>query len=339
MSKKNKYLIIITAILTFLYILSFTKSCSSKDSREKIKSALVNQKYRESISFITLADSRETIELNNYKGFWTLQRVSDYTSSQIQTIPSMTVSQERMENFLNELTKIRNLYKISDKINKNSSLGLNNGTEFHITYAISDTEGDTEGFHELIFGNQDFSLSSRYLMTGQNTQVYEIDNSLDTYLTSSIQSWAEPYLISHILTANTEIQNNSLIYSDSNTGKRISGKISDTEKLMELRHGGIPDLEEITALYQQDIVIIKAPEMTINLEMGDKSQIILNINKSLKDDNTYLVETRYYRQNPHDPSAVIIKSSSASIEQDSLYYTSFSKISEWTYNKIKEITL
>ncbi len=339
MSKKNKYLIIITAILTILYILSFTKSCSSKDRREKIKTALVNQKYWDSINFITLEDSAGMIELNNYKGFWTLQRVSDYTSSQMQSLPSMPVSPERMENFLNELTRVRNLYKISDKINKNSSLGLNNGTEFHITYAISDTEGDTEGFRQLIFGNQDFSLSSRYLMTGESTQIYEIDDSMDIYLTTSIQSWAEPYLISHILTANTEIQNNSLVYYDSNIEKRKSGKISDTKKLMELRHGGIPEINEIAELYDQGIIITKAPEMTIRLEMGDKSLIVLNINKSQKDENTYLVETKYFRDNPASKNAVIIKSSSSSIEEDTLYYTSYSKISSWTYNKIKEITL
>lgn len=83
----NKLLIALTAFLAISYFLSFTKSCSSGDRREKIKSALVNQKYLENISFITLQDASGALELNNYKGFWTLQRLSDYTSSQLQTTP------------------------------------------------------------------------------------------------------------------------------------------------------------------------------------------------------------------------------------------------------------
>ena len=316
MSKKNKYLIIITAILTFLYILSFTKSCSSKDSREKIKSALVNQKYRESISFITLADSRETIELNNYKGFWTLQRVSDYTSSQIQTIPSMTVSQERMENFLNELTKTRNLYKISDKINSNSSLGLTNGTEFHIRYNYTNESSDSESFHELIFGNQDFSLSSRYLMTGSNTQVYEIDTSLDTYLTTSVQSWAEPYIISREIVS-TDIQTITAISTEqAHKGiNKITGKSEQADKLLELRHGGIPTSDQILDSSKSETLL------ALDIENGDKSSIKIKINPLANQESTYLVETNYF---------------DSEVE---LIYNSYSTISSWTYNKIKEITL
>ena len=108
-SRFSKLLIGLTAFLTILYILSFTKSCTSADRREKVKTALVNQKYKNTINFITLQDATGSLELNNYKGFWTLQRLSDYTSSQFQDTPSVSVSPERMENFLNELTTIRNL--------------------------------------------------------------------------------------------------------------------------------------------------------------------------------------------------------------------------------------
>ena len=45
-SKNSKILIGLTAFLTILYFLSFTKSCSSSDKREKVKTALVNQKYK-----------------------------------------------------------------------------------------------------------------------------------------------------------------------------------------------------------------------------------------------------------------------------------------------------
>ena len=294
----NKLLIALTAFLAISYFLSFTKSCSSGDRREKIKSALVNQKYLENISFITLQDASGALELNNYKGFWTLQRLSDYTSSQLQTTPSIPLSPERVNNFLNELTNIRNLYKISDKITKNSSLGLNSGTEFHITYAIPDSKGDTEGFRELIFGNQDFSLSARYLMTGESTQVYEIDDSMDIYLTTSVTQ--------------KEADGRTSI-------KKISADKADLEKLLELRHGGLPEISEILLSAESDG---RQPDTEIEIENGNKSKIILEIFSLSGEESSFVVKVRYFK-----PDA------------DAAFYTSYSKISAWTYNKIKEITL
>ena len=313
--KSVKILLIITAILALLYALSFTKSCSSADRREKIKTALVNQKYRNNISFITLQDATGILELNNYKGFWTLQRLSDYTSSQFQDVPSIPVSQERINNFLNELTTIRNLYKISDKINKNSSLGLTNGTEFHISYSIPDSNGeDTGSFRELIFGNQDFSLSSRYMMTGENTQVYEIDDSMDVYLTTSIQSWAEPYIISR-QAGSTDIQQISVLQKTTSNQNKI-GKIENKEKLLELRHGGLPELSELTQILNEK------PQTELDIQNGNKSRILLEIYKTPGQEGSYIIKAQYFTSG-----------------SDSAFYTAWMKISTWTYNKIMEITL
>lgn len=315
-SKFSKLLIGLTAFLTILYILSFTKSCTSADRRESIKTALVNQKYRDTISFITLQDATGSLELYNYKGFWTLQRLSDYTSSQFQDTPSIPVSQERMNNFLNELTTIRNLYKISDKINKNSSLGLTNGTEFHITYS-SDTDNSLNTFRELIFGNQDFSLSSRYLMTSQYTQVYEIDDSMDAYLTTSIQSWAEPYLISQTVLGKItpqDIQRTQV----AEISRNHLGSISDVQKLLDLRHGGIPELNDLNFLLPE---YAQMPDIVINLELGNKNEIALCFFKTEKE-NEFVVIVDYKTDKATEP-----------------VFTSTEKISSWTYNKIKEITL
>ena len=145
-TKNNKILIGLAAFLILLYLMSFTKSCTSKDSRERIKTSLVNPKYKDSITSFELEDASGSLLLTNNGQFW--------------TAGSLPASPERIQNLLENLTSIRNLYKISDKINKNSSFGLTNGTEFHLRYNTADGT-----FHELIFGNQDFSLSSRYMMT------------------------------------------------------------------------------------------------------------------------------------------------------------------------------
>ena len=298
-TKNTKILIGLAAFLTILYMMSFTKSCTSKDSRERVKTSLVNQKYKDAIKSFELQDSSGSLTLTNMGSFWTVGRENE---NQVHPAAS-----ERIENLFENLIKIRNLYKISDKITEYSAFGLTNGTEFHLRYNTEDS------FHELIFGNQDFSLSSRYLMTEKSTQVYEIDNSLDSFLTSSIQSWAEPYLVSREVSGSSDIQTISVIYKDSD-GKTRKGTISDFKKLLDLRHGELP--------YESEYVLteIQDPLAEIQIEKGDKSSIIIKIFQADSELNSFIVKSDYYNAS-------------------SKYYTSYSKISSWTYNKIKEITL
>ena len=317
-SNFSKLLIGLTVFLTILYFLSFTKSCSSSDKREKVRTALVNQKYKDKINEITLQDAGASIELKNTGDFWTVAKITESQKGPLQLRIDLPASQERINNLLEELIKVRNLYKISDKISKNSSLGLTNGTEFHIRYTFTgDTSEDTrESFHELIFGNQDFSLSSRYMMSDKSTQVYEIDASMDNYLTTSIQSWAEPYIISREV-LNLEIQSITASYTDEKGHKlinKIDGKSSGVNKLLDLRHGGLPASDQI--LDMKDI----ENSFRLEIENGDKTFIKLNI-KPFDSGENYLVKTVYYDS------------------EGWALYNSYCTISRWTYNKIKEITL
>ena len=295
LSKNSKILIGLAAFLTFSYFLSFTKSCSSQDKREKIRTALVNQKYRESISSFELVDAGVSLTINKRGNFWA---ICDKEGKAI--IPA---SSERLDSLTENLITVRNLYKISDKIGQNSTFGLTNGTEFHLRYYTENT------FHELVFGNQDFSLSSRYLMTEKSTQVYEIDSSLDSYLSTSIQNWAEPFIISQQVLGKInpeDIQRAQVIDYESN---HLSS-ISDLQKILDLRHGGIPDDQELSS-----------PLSLITLELGNKNEIELEIYESSKE-NEFIVLTNYKTQKEAQP-----------------VFTSKAKISSWTYNKIKEITL
>ena len=315
-TKNTKILIGLATFLTILYMLSFTKSCTSTDKREKVKTALVNQKYKDSIESIILQDATGTLVLKNSGSFWTVSRDTESIYGPIQLRVDIPAYPERINNFIEELIKVRNLYKISDKINSNSSLGLTNGTEFHIRYNYTNESFDSESFHELIFGNQDFSLSSRYLMTDSNTQVYEMDTSLDSYLTTSVQSWAEPYIISRAIIS-TDIQTITTTSTDqAHKGiKKIAGNSEQADKLLDLRHGGLPTSDQIKDSYKPETLL------RLDIENGDKTSIIMKINPLVNQESTYLLETNYYDS------------------EGELIYNSYSKISSWTYNKIKEITL
>ena len=304
MTKFNKLLIALTAFLAILYFLSFTKSCTTSDHREKIKSALVNQKYKDSITSFELSDASLSILIKKQGSFWTI------TAASTPEI-SLPASSERIEKLTENLIKVRNLYKISDKINKNSSFGLTNGTEFHLRYNTADGT-----FHELIFGNQDFSLSSRYIMTEKSTAVYEIDSSLDNFLTTSIQSWTEPFIISQSVLG--KIQAQDIQRSTANYQNHLY-PLKDCQKLLELRHGGLPGLQEVNKIKENQ----KSAEIKILLESGNKDEIELEIYPA-DSESEYIIQTQYY------------KASAQQSANRQPFYTSYSKISSWTYNKIKE---
>lgn len=207
----------------------------------------------------------------------------------------------RVENFIKDLISVRNMYKLSDKFSQNSSYGLHSDETFTITYVYND------GSHSIYFGNQDFAQTSRYLMTDKNLHVYEINSSFDTYLTVNSSMWTDPYIVSNEVFG--KITEDSVQSSKVFTGNSVT-KIADISKFLDLRHGGFADF---TVALPEEI------EMEINLELGNKASVNFEI-YSTNIESEYLVKSEYLGAD------------------NSKYYTC-SKISSWTYNKIKEIML
>lgn len=291
--KKDKILFLAAGILLITYILSFTKSCKNTDKREVIKTALVNQKYENSITSFTLSKADSSITLTKKDNLWLVNE----NNSEI-TIPAST---QKVQNFVKDLISIRNMYKLSDSISKNNSFGLQNSDTFTISYTFPD------GIHSIYFGNQDFALTSRFLMTDKNTVVYEIDSTMDKYLTTNSLNWTDPYIISQeVLGKITEQDIQSCkVYS-----MEKSSSISDLNKLIDLRHGGFPDFT---------VALPEETDMKIELELGNKTFINLEV-YSTNLDSEYIIKSEY-------------------IKADNSKYYSCVKISSWTYNKIKDITL
>ncbi|MCR5188363.1 MAG: DUF4340 domain-containing protein [Treponema sp.] len=298
LAKKDKVLYTAVIILALLYGLSFIKAASSSDKRESINSSLVNPKYKSSINQIDLYNINNSIclkKINNKSfNYWVIMDEEGHYISPADS--------QKVEKMLSELTKVRSMYKLSDKIDINSAFGLTDSSAFHIKYYYQDA------FHDLTFGNQNFSLSDRYIMTDANTRVYEINSDLDPYLSTSPQAWSEAFIISQEvlgkLTAK-DIQSCKTLYQNKYS------KIDDIQKLLDLRKGGIPA--------QKPDLTSESPDFEISLEIGNKSQIQLKIFKT-KDQAQFLIKVTYI--NP---------------DKSSLDY--FANISLWTYNKIKEITL
>ena len=184
--KINIILISTSIVLFFTYILSFT-NFSSTDKRKLVKSALVNSKYEKSINKFELSQGLEKLFLSKYSNnngeIWFIT-----TENNEKIIPA---DKEIVNNFIKKLISVINMYKVSDKVLQNNAFGLTSEDTFCLKYYFSDSE-----FQQIYFGNLDFSNSFRYLMSGKNTTVYQVENTIDTYLNTKVQFWAEPNIIS-----------------------------------------------------------------------------------------------------------------------------------------------
>ena len=172
------------------------------------------------------------------------------------------------------------------------------------TYGLDETNGTvislfkngTE-YQRLYFGSTDFSQSRRYFTTLELNSVFLFDSSFENFLSTSVQSWSDPYIISQQL--------KDEVFQ--------MGEPQDVDpKIFELRHGGIAE------------ALIDLPlDLSFTIHMGDKSTITLDIYEYPADDSVqeYVVSTTF---------------DSPRLGKSFSYKT---KISLWTYNKIKEIML
>ena len=308
---KNKYLYIIIVGLLFLYIFSFI--FQKTDKRTYVKSSLINPSTVNKIDSFELFDGdKEKLIFQKNGNVWEIIKIFD---DNLQKLPAET---KKIENFLKTASQIVNMYKISDTFTENNSFMILKPGYIQFKYTYKDK------IYEIYFGAQDFSLSSRYVMSGKSTDIYEISNFMDKYLTTSVQFWCDSSLISQNVFGKiqvSDIQKNYVIFDDK------MHIFSDLQKLLDLRHGGF--ISNIQSNQDE-----KNPEnayknghqnkeyeskMTIFLELGNKNQITLNLFQ-LKENSFVSVESVYEN----------------SVGEKFVYN---SQISLWTYNKIKEITL
>lgn len=308
---KNKYLYIIIVGLLFLYIFSFI--FQRGDKRTYVKSSLINPSTVNKIDSFELFDGdKEKITFQKNGNVWEIHK--NYENN-LQKLPAET---KKIENFLKTASQVVNMYKISDTFTENNSFMILKPGFIQFKYFTGDK------FYEIFFGAQDFSLSSRYVMSGKSTTIYEISNFLDNYLTTSVQFWCDSSLISQNVFGKiqvSDIQKNYVIFDDK------MHIFSDLQKLLDLRHGGFisniqsnQDEQNPENAYKNDHQNKEyESKMTIFLELGNKNQITLNLFQ-LNENSFVSVESVYEN----------------SVGEKFVYN---SQISLWTYNKIKEITL
>lgn len=300
---KNFILGFINLFLLILFFVSFNSRFTNKDTSEIIKTELINEKNVNSITKIQFSQGNKKLFLIKNDDFWILK--TDENSK--NAMPGDTV---KIEKFITDFASLRDIKKLSNKISEKNNYGFDDINSFKIRYFIDD-----DNFSDLIFGGQDFSLSSRYLMVSNKATVFELDDSLDSYLDLSIQQWSEPTIISKNVLGNvdeTDIQSITITENGTNfiyTKNTTDDFFTKANKLLELRHGGLGEAVSSVNSVKD-----------IKIEFGNKEWVTLSFYNSTEE-KEYIIVSQYYIE------AINKK----------YYYTS--KISSWTYNRINEIML
>ncbi|MBR4789714.1 MAG: Gldg family protein [Treponema sp.] len=277
-------LITILTITELLYLTVFSKTGEKKRHQQEIQ--LLHEADISQIDGIIIQGNNEGLILKRTDDMWLLTDMSNPGSD----IPADT--QRLAKLFVNLVSK-----HTMTKTGKKDSTIIN-------TYGLDETNGTvislfkngTE-YQRLYFGSTDFSQSRRYFTTLELNSVFLFDSSFENFLSTSVQSWSDPYIISQQL--------KDEVFQ--------MGEPQDVDpKIFELRHGGIAES------------LIDLPlDLSFTIQMGDKSTITLDIYEYPTDDSVqeYVVSTTF---------------DSPRLGKSFSYKT---KISLWTYNKIKEIML
>jgi hypothetical protein len=309
--KNNKKITIIAfclcVFLLLTFCLSFRKN-NEKENRKPFETSLLNPKYNP--DEILIYDNKNALELKFNGKFWT----ANLPTNPENQIPA---DQEMIKNFLEDLKNKRTVYKVADGFSENSdensaqkdNFGFSDISAFHIIYYEYPTD--------LIFGNHDFSQKYRYFTSYRDSPssspVYEIDSDFEKYLSSSVQVWTEPYLLSRVvaeISKSSEIQSISVINQKNNQKITLNSKSEDfaeiSSQFFELRKGGF---------YEEDNATQQILELSV--EMGNKSECKIQVFET-ENESQYLVYENY-------------------LTKDGQNFDYKTKISGWTLQKINSL--
>ena len=306
----NAYLIGACILLVILYSFSVFKKPEA-EQRKALSTALVNPKYRDDISRISIFNGGKSITLDKSLGYWQLL---DDENEYIKLAADSSLVNKMLE----ELTSVIEVYKVSDKGGKVlKDFGLESAGQEAFIFDFYCAE---EKAGQILFGKNDFSQTNRYVKSASSSTVYETKDFMQNYLSTSIQFWSEPFIISQNVSGAikaSDIQRvviNNKVYTPSS--KDFS---SYTSKLLELRHGGFYQTaagqraDGSSAAGQSSFGQLADDDVVekIQLELGNKNQIDLYVYKT-EVESEYFCKIIYNRK-------------------DFFYFN----ISAWTLGKLK----
>lgn len=353
MTKQNKFLfkILLASILIFVLSLAFSKK--ERSAQKAVDSAILNPSHKNEVNLIEIESEKGSqISLKKQGDFWLLYKTFE-NGNEISTLADSKIIAALLEN----TSKIRKIYKITEKENDYLSLGISEtqGT------SISFSQNNGKLYTKVHFGYSDSLKYRIYFRSDSSKTVYETENDIHQFLTAETNYWTEGQIIPEI---KNPVQITMKIKADSEQSLspitiKLDEKSEDfkskSHTLLSLRHGNIQDMPRIQSdknnfekeSFQSETSFLKKIS-TLTLQDGngriaridffEKKAGFTNSNKTSlpeNDSKNQLSESEisYFYQKSVTPTQIDSQETAFAFYSENALY----EISAWTYEKIQSV--
>lgn len=305
----------LAAVLTILFILSitvFSPTSNANKKRHSLQLQIIHEADISNIDIITIQSGDSAIILTRTDNMWLIANQNNVDDK----IPANT---DRLKSFFVFLASKHRLTKAGKSANNDNSYGLDKQDSTVISLYKNGS-----AYQSLSFGDLNFSQTQRYFTTAEVKAVFLAGSEFEGFLTTSVSMWADPYIISKQLLNDAFSMGlaQTADFFDYKTESHVTFTTSDDEqkksiqKLFDLRHGGFVETDS-----NQTSDKAQNKTLSVKIQMGDKSQITLDLFEHPSIENEYIVYTTFES------------------ERFAKSFTYKTQISAWTYNKISEMML
>ena len=317
MKNLDKILIkfLILSLILFVFSLFFSKNV--KNTPKAIDSAILNPRHSSEISQIEINVPYQedgSIIFKKQGDFWLLEKDLPSGEKIISQADSSIIN-----SFIKNSSKIRKLYKVSDKSSDYESFSVSDNSGIVVSF----TGNNSKMYTKVYFGHSD-SLKNRIYFRSEASKItYECENDFQQYLTTETNYWSEGKIIPEIKNpVQITVKMNESSIAQSSKMKRLDEKspefVSKSNTLFSLRHGKIwPE----TTINSADYI------STLSVQDGSGRLAKLDFFKIQKGDD----ESYFYRKSIQ-PSPVDSQQNIFAFYSEKAAY----EISAWTYEKIMQ---
>ena len=317
MKNLDKILIkfLILSLILFVFSLFFSKN--GKNTPKAIDSAILNPRHSSEISQIEINVPYQEVGSIIFKkqgDFWLLEKDLPSGEKIISQADSAII-----ESFIKNSSKIRKLYKVSDKSSDYESFSVSENSGITVSF----TGNNSKMYTKVHFGHSDSLKNRIYFRSDSSKITYECENDFQQYLTTETNYWSEGKIIPEIKNpVQITVKMNESSIAQSSKMKRLdeksSGFASKSNTLLSLRHGKIwPE----TTINSADYI------STLSVQDGRGRIAKLDFFKMQNGD-----EESYFYRKSLQPSPVDSQQNIFAFYSEKAAY----EISAWTYVKIMQ---
>lgn len=322
MTNQNKLLfkILLASILIFAFSLVFSKK--ERSTQKSVESAILNPSHKNEVNLIEIESGEGSqITLKKQGDFWLLSKTIE-NGNEIYTLADSKIITALLEN----ASKIRKIYKITEKESDYLSLGISEKQKTSISFS----QNSDKLYTKVYFGHSDSIKNRIYFRSDSSKTVYETENDIHQFLTKDLNYWSEGGIVPEIkntvqITLKVEADSKQSISPRTITLDEKSKDFqSKSHTLLSLRHGNI--------LSEETSSIKKISTLTLQDGNGRIAKIDFFEKREGFTDSS---EISYFYKKSVTPSQIDSQENIFAFYSENALY----EISAWTYERIQSAVL